>query len=209
MSLLCVFATVCAVYMWQKMRKRHYCMSVCIVIQLGSAAPKWHKITYCRVDIQCSSTLKSRELNTHQSYSYENGFLQWSHLKLLFSPLKMPVYFYFFYFRGLKMEIKSYILTVNFIFFKLVFLLCFRLSALTSLCVTSQRSDMSWRTIAKTLTVDTTRKCFKFSLFCFCSSQKVYFIFNLLFLFWWWLFQIKQLWSKRKTSKRNERLHTK
>lgn len=181
MSLLCVFATVCAVYMWQKMRKRHYCMSVCIVIQLGSAAPKWHKITYCRVDIQCSSTLKSRELNTHQSYSYENGFLQWSHHKLLFSPLKMPVYFYFFYFRGLKMEIKSYILTVNFIFFKLVFLLCFRLSALTSLCVTSQGSDMSWRTIAKTLTVDTTRKCFKFFFvsaapkrcilyltFCFC-----------------------------------------
>lgn len=67
MSLLFVFATVCAVYMWQKMRKRHYCMSVCIVIQLGSAAPKWHKVTYCRVDIQCSSTLKSRELNTHQS----------------------------------------------------------------------------------------------------------------------------------------------
>lgn len=81
------------------------------------------------------------------------------------------------------MEIKSYILTVNFIFFKLVFLLCFRLSALTSLCVTSQGSDMSWRTIAKTLTVDTTRKCFKFSLFCFCSSQKVYFIFNLFFCF--------------------------
>lgn len=108
---------------------------------------------------------------------------QWSHLKLLFSPLKMPVYFYFFYFRGLKMEIKSYILTVNFIFFKLVFLLCFRLSALTSLCVTSQRSNISWRTIAKTLTVDTTRKCFKFSLFCFCSSQKVYFIFNFCFCF--------------------------
>lgn len=127
-----------------------------------------------------------------------------------FPLLRCLFIIYSFYFRGLKMEIKSYIFNCElYFFFKLVFLLCFRLSALTSLCVTSQGSDMSWRTIAKTLTVDTTKKCFKFSLFCFCSSQKVSFIFNLLFLFWWWLFQIKQLWSKRKTSKRNERLHTK
>lgn len=199
MSLLCVFATVCAVYMWQKMRKRHYCMSVCIVIQLGSAAPKWHKITYCRVDIQCSSTLKSRELNTHNE-AISSSF---------FPLLRCLFIFIFFTSEVWKWRSKVTFLTVNFIFFKLVFLLCFRLSTLTSLCVTSQRSNISWRTIAKTLTVDTTRKCFKFSLFCFCSSQKVYFIFNLLFLFWWWLFQIKQLWSKRKTSKRNERLHTK
>lgn len=95
-------------------------------------------------------------------------------LKLLFFfPLLRCLFIiYSFYFRGLKMEIKSYIFNCElYFFFKLVFLLCFRLSALTSLCVTSQGSDMIWRTIAKTLTVDTTKKCFKFSLFCFCSSQ--------------------------------------
>lgn len=188
MSLLCVFATVCAVYMWQKMRKRHYCMSVlCIVIQLGSAAPKWHKITYCRVDIQCSSTLKTCELNTHQSYSYENGFLQWSHLKVLFHLYRcLFIYFILFFTSEVwKMEIKSYIFNCE---------LCAVLqalwaSALISLCVTPQGSDTSWTLIAKTLTVDTTRKCFKFSLFCFSSSQR-----SLLYLtfccclFWWWLF---------------------
>lgn len=89
------------------MRKRHYCVSVCIVIQLGSAAPKWHKITYCRVDMQCSSTLKSRELNTHNE-AISSSF---------FPLLRCLFIIYFFYFRGLKMEIKSYIFNCELYFF--------------------------------------------------------------------------------------------
>lgn len=105
---VCICNSVCCVYMWQKMRKRHYCVSVCIVIQLGSAAPKWHKITYCRVDMQCSSTLKSRELNTHNEAISSSFF---------FPLLRCLFIIYFFYFRGLKMEIKSYIFNCELYFF--------------------------------------------------------------------------------------------
>lgn len=117
-----------------------------------------------------------------------------------FSPLKMLVYYLFILLqRSEKWRSKVTFLTVNFTFLNL-FLCCasgsLSISTDITLCDVTRIRQTSWRTIAKTLTVATTRKCFRFSLFCFCSSQTcLLYLTFFCCLFWWWLFQIKHVIS--------------